>query len=264
MEVKYTNPKPNNAKNKKKKRKSSKLLILLTVLLLLAIILIVLVKTVFFPIENISVDNIVDTPYTVEDVITASSVNVGDKLFGVSESKLNKIITKKLPYIKEVKLERELPCNLTIVATPDYAKYSVLSNGKYIVISDSYRYLESLVSAKPITTVLKGVSISTKELGAEIVFNDEKQKETFTKINEYATKYEITLNEIDVTNTAKISLVVNNTTTVQLGSVKDLEYKMQYLKGMLKEIPKNETGIVKLENYSSKNPKGYYSKTENQ
>ena len=86
--------------------------------------------------------------YTTEEILNASAVNKGDKLFSLSESKINKLVTTKLPFIKEVKLKKILPNSVTLTVVPDLEKFSFSHENQFIVTSESYKFLEQKTKAK--------------------------------------------------------------------------------------------------------------------
>ena len=261
MEVKYTKT---PTKKTRKKKKAKKVCLILLALMMVAIICVVLLNTLLFPIENISIENAENTIYTAEEILNASGVNKGDKLFGVKETKINRILTEKLPYLKEVKITRNFPSSITISVLPETAKFSINLNGKYTVISEDYKALEKTVEHKENTIKVFGVQIENAEIGDYVNFKDENMKDVFLQIIDYTSKYEIAITGLDLSVQTQLKVVINDTITANLGSITDIEYKAQYLKSMLKNINQNERGIIDLSNWSTSNPKGYYAKEENQ
>lgn len=259
MEVKYTNQK--SKKRPQKKRKKSRFGILVIFLLILAVTFFVLLRTVLFPIDKITIKG--DSIYTTEEIINASAVNKGDKLFGISEDKVNGIITKKLPYIKEVNLNKSLPGTLTISVIPITASYSIYHDNQYVITSDDYKFLEQSAEAKEDTINIKGIEITPNEIGDKISINDEDRKEAFLSLINSITKYEIKVTAADVSNLAQLKATVKNGITVNFGTAEDLDYKIMYLKGMLSNIEETAKGSIDLSNWTRSNPKGYFVNTEN-
>lgn len=259
MEIKEI--KTGNKKNNRKKKRRSKAPVILLFLLVLAITFVVLLYTVLFPIEKITVMG--ESIYTSEEILNASAVNKGDKLFSLSESKINKLVTTKLPFIKEVKLKKILPNSVTLTVVPDLEKFSFSHENQFIVTSESYKFLEQKTKAKKGTITVKGVDLIPSEVGKEIGFKDEDKKESFLSLIEYITKYNITVTGVDVSNLAQLKATINSGIEVNFGTSKDIDYKVQYLKAALKSIKEDAKGTIDFSAWTTSNPKGYFANLEN-
>lgn len=259
MEVKYT--KSQSKKNNRKKRKKSKAPIILLLLLVLCITAVVLLNTVLFPVEKITVKG--ESIYTTEEILNASAVNKADKLFAISETKINKLVTTKLPFIKEVKLNKKLPNEITLTVIPDLEKFSFSHENQFVVTSESYKFLEQQANQKEGTIVVQGVELVPNGVGEEITFKDEDKKDSFLSLINYLTKYELTVVGVDVSNLAQLKATINSGIEVNFGTSKDIDYKVQYLKAALKTIKEDAKGTIDFSGWTPSNPKGYFANLEN-
>lgn len=259
MEVKYT--KTNSRKKNRKKRKKSKAPIILLLLLVLVVTAVVLLNTVLFPIEKITIKG--ETIYKAEEILNASAINKGDKLFSISQSKTKELLTTKLPFIKDVKLDKKLPNEIIITVTPDVEKFSISHNNRYVIVTENYKFLEQKAKAKKGTIIVKGVELVPNEIGKEIAFKNEDKKEAFLNIINYLTKYNLTVTGVDVTNLAQLKATVNSGIEVNFGTSKDIDYKIQYLKAALKTIKEDAKGSMDFSGWTTSNPKGYFTNLEN-
>ena len=259
MEVKYTKSQPK--KNNRKKRKKSKAPIILLLLLVLCITAVVLLNTVLFPVEKITVKG--ESIYTTEEILNASAVNKADKLFTISETKINKLVTTKLPFIKEVKLNKKLPNEITLTVIPDLEKFSFSHENQFVVTSESYKFLEQQANQKEGTIVVQGVELVPNGVGEEITFKDEDKKDSFLSLINYLTKYELTVVGVDVSNLAQLKATINSGIEVNFGTSKDIDYKVQYLKAALKTIKEDAKGTIDFSGWTPSNPKGYFANLEN-
>lgn len=229
------------------------------VLLIISIVGFVLLQTVLFPIQSITTTG--NYTVTSAEIIKASGVSVGDKLFSVSQKRLNRIITVEYPYIKSVKIKypslREL--RLDITETEDLFCYKV---GTSFFTADVDNKILSEASNQPENTVLV---IHNSEINPQIGYllnlsNDEFK--TVKEIYELFDKENIELNTLNISNTAAVELKVKGRFVVYLGSLNDLEGKFEHLKGMLPEIDakngSNITGEIDLSAWSSSKREGFF------
>ena len=96
-------------RNKSRKNKYKKARIVVAIVACLAIcavVVCVLSLTVLFKVEAVNVFG--STTYTAEEVISAAGVVLGDNLIRVSEDEISQNLQKKLPFINEVVIEKQL------------------------------------------------------------------------------------------------------------------------------------------------------------
>ena len=94
----------NRTNQRRKKNKRNKLIIRVTLGAVLLVAGMLIAMLLFFNINKISVTG--DMVYTAEEIIVASEVENGDNLIFLSKKKVNELVTKKLPYVGEVKIKR--------------------------------------------------------------------------------------------------------------------------------------------------------------
>lgn len=215
----------------------------------------VLSLTVFFPIENLSATG--SNIYSSEQIIKISGINIGDNLFAVSKSSVEKQLKTNLPYVESIAFKRELPSTLKITVN-DAEEFSCYKVGKkYYTVSKSGWVLEENTKApeKLFTVNAKGVEC---KVGTEIEFSDTSQRELIDSISASLSEEELTVNFIDVTDNVELTVKVEDRFEVNLGTSNNIEEKIRHLAGMIDEIPEKKKGKINLSMWTSDNTKGTF------
>lgn len=143
-EQKYTKNEIRKKQNKKRKLKNGVRNALITVCVALGIcaIGIVLSLTMFFNISTINISG--SGTYSEEQIDEVCSIEIGDNLFLIDKDKCREELTKKLPYIYDIKIKRKLPVTLEIQIVDAVAAYSIANeDGTYILLDDNFKVLEN-------------------------------------------------------------------------------------------------------------------------
>ena len=149
---------------RRRRRTGRQTLHYLLILLSAAAILLILSLTVFFKIEKLEVTG--NTKYANEEILAQSGVNIGDNLFRVSQSAVQKALLEKFPYIEGVKLKRSFPPKLIFEITQAKPLGAVNAAAGYVVIGYSGKILETGVRTLPAdVTVVNGMYLSLAEVG---------------------------------------------------------------------------------------------------
>ncbi len=247
--------------NKRKRRRARARSAVLTIFILLIISIVgfVLAQTVLFPIDAITVEG--NATVTSAEIIKASGVSVGDKLLTVSQNKLSKKITVEYPYVKTVCIKypsfKEL--RIVVTETEDAFCYKV---GTSFFTADTDNKILSEVSEQPESTVLV---IQKNEIAPQCGYTlalANGEFETVTDLYKFFDKANIELNTLNISNIAAVELKVKGRFVVYLGSLNDLEGKLEHLKGMLPEIDAKNgsdiTGEIDLSAWSSSKREGFF------
>lgn len=244
-------------RRKRRRARARAALIAVLILLLLVTVCAVLLKTVLFPISNISVEgNVKVLP---EDIIDSSGIEIGDRLFSVSSLRLNKILTVKHPYIKTVKIKYPSFEEIKIVVTETEDVFCYQKGAKYYVTDIDNKVLREC-SEKP-----EGLAfINTKtEIDAEIGYQTSAEEfDTVLNIYNFLVKEEVMLNELDISNITFIKLKINGRFIVNIGSITDLDGKLEHLAAMLPQIDAKNgddiTGEIDLSTWSNSKREGFF------
>lgn len=250
------------AKRRKKssrKKKHSALPLVIVVLLILALFVgCVLSVTVLFPINNIGVSG--DTPYSAEEIIAASNIQKGKNLF-LSGTDAEKRITKKLPYISSVQVQRHLPGNIVLKVTKATPARVYNTNGLYLLVDEKLKILcRQEMPAEGLLTVV-GTTAKAGKDGEILTFEKAENADLANMLIDIFEQNEIVCTLLDVTDPLAVKFSLKNGITVLLGSTVNAEKKCRHLKSMLENMDQNASGEIDLTFWSEQNPKGIFTRS---
>ena len=208
--------------------------------ILVLTIFIVILFTVFFKVDEISVEG--ETRYNTEDIIKESLINYGDSLISCSTAKGEENIYHKFPYIEEVSIGKQLFSKINISVKEAVPAAMIESNGKYVVLSEKGKIIE--VNDKKIyediPTVL-GAKLTEVTLSSQIKFEDANLKKYLEKIFECIKAYSITnIQTLDITDTSAITLIKKNGFKIILGNFEEIDYKLKTASTILSKNVKDD------------------------
>jgi len=178
--------------------------------------------------------------YTAEDIITASGLNLGQNIFRISKKD---IISKveQLPYVESCEVDRNLPSILRLNVkerTGQYVAYAK-DSGQYVRLDKTGVILEVIdVSKMEEETLMFGINFDDIiELGQILTELECEKLLTYEKIKKVYDKTEIDAKITSVEfSGSDVILTLNDKLNVKLKNNKELEYKVSFLKTILKEI----------------------------
>ncbi len=244
---------------KRKRRRARVRAAALTVFILLVvfIICVILLKTVLFPISNISVEG--NQTILTQDIIDDSGIELGDRLFSVSTARLNKILTVKQPYIKKVKIKYPSFEEIKIIITETKETFCYGVDSKFFVADIDNKILRESDTKPENLTLVKSKTKINAEIGYELNIEE---FDTVINIYNLLSKKGVVLNELDVSNISFIKLKVNNRFIVNMGSISDIDGKLEHLSAMLPEIDAKNgndiTGEIDLSSWSNSKREGFF------
>lgn len=233
--------KDNERRRKKKRRRDFMLYLILAVFAIS--VAIVLSLTVFFHIEKIEVvgDSLY---YSNDEIIKASTISLGENLFLSDINNASMQIEKQLPYIGEAVLKRHMPNKIVISVRDAIVSLVVQKETSYVFFDDNGKVLDlSENSMLPDTGALvKGITVLNSQLGEVIEFE---QEGSFELLNALVTKVRDlgfeNITEFDLSDIFNIKLVFDDRITLLLGSVSNLDNKLQLGKATVEK--ENESNI---------------------
>ncbi len=235
-------------RRKKRRRHGSPILLYIMLILIVLGISAVLCCTVFFGAEAVEVKG--ESIYSAEEIIAASSLEVGDNIFSTSIKNIPDKMTQTLPFLKSAEISRNLfPPKFIISVEAAYAKY--ITEDQTTLLDDNLKVLQTSVPAdmdKSGLTEIKGAPLSSPQSGQAAVFEDEDAKDTLNSIIKAIALREINgVTKIDISDPMKILLTYEDRVLIVVGSTAELDYKMQYAKRMLEqEISASQEGKLDL------------------
>lgn len=170
-----------NKKKIKRKRKAERLALLTGLALVVMSIGVVLVLALFFKIDTITIKG--DKVYADKEVILQSGIETGDSLIRVKESKINDMLTKELPYIGEVTIEKKLPDTLVINVKATREVVAFQGGAGFILVDAEGKVLsENASMLRDNVALVSGMKLKSASAGEMISLSDEKTTESFLKL----------------------------------------------------------------------------------
>lgn len=250
------------AKRRRAKRRAA--LAVLIVLFIGIIIAGILCFTVLFPIANISVEG--NKLYTTEEIIDISEIKAGDKLFSIFSETVNKRLTKGLPYIKNVKLEKHLPDSIKIKVTEAHDTFAFQNGNSYFTADEDFKILKETAS-RPDNVALIKVADSLKFKCGETLDAEIPSLALANEVYKNLKANNIPVNSIEISAYSAVTAEVCGRFNVQFGSEENLDGKMAHLKTMIAEIDKKNgstcKGKINLTAWSLQKREGYFELTGN-
>ncbi len=171
-----------------------------------------------------------ESVYTSEEIIAAAELEVGVNMFSLREKNINALVTKALPYIHSVEIDRKLPDKLVLNITPTAEKYLIVNSDKYICV-DSFDKVISDKKIKLDTGKFRvyGLENQSAEIGSAFVPSEEnKGKYELVKSLVAAMENEgvITKAVISVTDRENVKVLYDGKIMIYLGDCSDLEKRI--------------------------------------
>ncbi len=221
-------------KNRKKTRA--------TVVLVFIIISLILGFALYSPLFNInSIEVSGMGKLSREYIISVSGVSPGNNIFKMSASRAASRIEAE-PYVESAKVSRKLPDQIHISVTERTPIGKIFYMGSYVLFDKNGVALEvaSEVQNKNLIDV-KGLEFSKFTLGQPIVRSDSEELQTALNILTLLPKDDLLMRigYINVENSQKVSMYVDNRFDVNLGSSEELKlsglckHRLIFLEGII-------------------------------
>lgn len=215
-----------NKKKMSRRRKLKKNIFSALLALLVMCVGVVLVFSLFFKINNITISG--DKAYSDKMVVEKSGIEFGENLFKVNEEKLSKKLSKDLPYIKNVTIERKLPDTIIINVEASKEVGAITTQKGFVLLDETGKVLDKNASIlKENVAVINNVKLKEYTEGETVVLTDEKKTETLIKLFEAIKNAEMQLlTEIDLKNVNDIKIKYDDRITFAVGSLTNIETKL--------------------------------------
>lgn len=255
--ARYATPQ-RRAENRRRRKHRALLFFYLFTFLTVLTAAVALSLTVLFKINSIEVQG--TSRYSAEEIIRISGIRKGDNLFLTKTREAGQKIQSSLPYIGTAKVSRSLPAKIRITVSEETVSGAVEYNQKYAIVGASGKVLELADAVPEGCPVIKGLKLSSAQVGKNIVYQDSSQETIFRDLMEaiVSTKME-KITEIDLSNSYKIQVLYDGRIIMNLGLPNDFEYKLRYAKSILDggKVKDTERGKLDLSVASEEN-KAYF------
>ena len=220
----------------------------LRILTMLAVVVVTIVGVaIFFKVEKISVQG--NGLYAIEEIVTASELNKGDNMITISKSLTAGNIMAVLPYVEEVRIDRMLPNQVVITVKESEAAYSIISmEGDRWLMNSNGKILEIQPESAAEYPKITGVVITNPVVGEMVQCEQTENLEALKAILEplESTDYISKIHHINVEQPFDIIMEYEDQFEIRLGSVENMDLKIQSLTGVLGQLDSTESGIIDL------------------
>lgn len=220
-----------NTEVKNGHRKESKIIFILSLVLVVTLILALVTSIVllFFSVKEIEV--VGDSRYDYADIIEASKIRVGNRLYYLNETKAENAILAAFPYIKNVKVSSYFPNRVKIEIEEFEDVYLVPHSDGFCYVNSEFEILE-IVDKAPTYERFSGIFIKLEkcaEGGIGSIYQSESTQRA-TDMIKFIKEYGFYgyLNIIDVEDKYNNSFVVAKKYKFILGAMTDLSEKIDY------------------------------------
>jgi hypothetical protein len=203
----------------------------------------------FFSIEEIVIDGV--SRYSYDTILENANLQKGDLIFFTSQAKLESRLKQKLPYVRSVKVELELPTTVSIEIEEETPAYYFSLGNEYFLITREMKVLERFSDLSDLLSQNEDVMcITIPEVSQAIIT----QKVSF--VSDYDSKhtddilYELkdwdrfdSVTDIFLENRFDLVLVYENRITIRLGSYSDFQEKLTLVANMVDHYSEDATGI---------------------
>lgn len=215
-----------NKKKMSRKRKIRKNILTFFLAVVVLSVGAVLIFSLFFKVNTISVNG--ENIYSDKMIVEKSGIETGTNLFRINEEKLSEKLSKELPYIKSVSVERELPDTLVINVESTREVAAIVSNSVYVLIDETGKILDKDASVlRENVAIISNVKIKEKNEGESLVLTNEKKTDALITLLDAVKKSGLDLlTEIDLKNINDIKIKYDDRITFEVGSLTNIETKL--------------------------------------
>ena len=217
------------------------------IMFFLVIVSVIFVMSVFLRVADIQVEG--NSHYTDEEIIRAIDIEEGDNLFFFDRFAALSRVFAKLPYVREVSVERSLPNKVIITVEESQAlAYIVLGGEKWTIDQDckvlgkaNEEELEGLIP-------IEGISPGTLMIGEDLTTSDG-NTEIVTYIAEVLFQLEerglyTQVGTIDFSDPHNVVFDYADKFTVKLGGSSKVEHKFGMLASVLSQLLEGDVGTI--------------------
>jgi len=222
-------PSSSDVKREKKRRRRIPPAI---VALIVIFVLVAMVVAAYFILRIRTVEFSGSEVYSHEQLMSASGIVFGEKMYGINKGSIEDNIIKGCPYVKQAVITRGLPSTLKIAIEEYLPVFYIEVSGEYFVFGENMRVLERLTSKEDaesrglIKLAISGASHAI--VGQYLVINDGKDDNFIKKVMRGVMDSQIyeRINIVDIRNKYDIFVVCDGLYKMLLGDSSDITVKL--------------------------------------
>lgn len=222
---------------------------LLSVLAICAVIVVAL--TLFFQVDTITITG--EKKYSESEIIEVTGLEIGDNLFLLNKYAIAEDLLKKLPYIAQVRINRELPDTLKIDVTESSDTLAVVQGGSAWLISPDGKIVEQrAASAAGDYAKIEGCELLAPAVASLIALPKERsvQQDSLLQLLKALEQTDMIgqVKSIHLNDLSVLTMDYTDRFKVELPYGADYTYKMRTLQMILDsgKIETNEVGTIRM------------------
>ena len=212
---------------------------------LLAVLLVVFIigaVAIFFRVHSITVKG--NTVYEDADIIAASGIERDMNIYLIDDKSVATGILSAFPYVKTVKVDRNIPSGVTLTLKCDEPNYYMDIKGEYFVVSRELRVMqrflskEELLSTHPDIRRLTGGEIRSAIVGSEVVFVNEAYSQAAKELLAILESTEVFsgVSSVDFSDRFNVYVVYDGRLKANIGNSDDTELKLRFMNEIVKDL----------------------------
>lgn len=211
------------------------------IVLLLAVFLIGIVG-IFFRVHSITVKG--NTVYSDSEIISKSGIEKDMNIYLIDDRSVSTAILSAFPYVRTVKLTREIPTGVTLTLKCDEPNYYTEIGGECFVLSRELRVMQRFESKDELLTVhpdikkLIGGDVRRAVVGSELEYVSKsysKQAKELLMILESAEVFG-GISSVDFSDRFNVQLTYDGRLKANIGNSDDIELKLRFMNEIVKDL----------------------------
>lgn len=242
-----------------RKRFYARLFVVILCAVLTLLVTFILVRY-YFVVEKIEIEG--SERYTVEELLEASGIGVGNNILVLSEDKIEERMKAAFPYIRSVTLEKDYPNTVTLHILEEYTTFSYEMLGEYFLFNHELRLMDKFETFEELSEIRTPIVVKMPLPESCIVPQYIELTETASYIPTLIRTLSDTplineVTELDLADKFVIRMVLRDEITVEFGDYTMAQEKFLALYRLLGDLSEKKTGHVDLSDY----PNCFYALT---
>ncbi len=208
----------------------------------------------FFSVETIVVDG--TGHYSFSEITEACGLEKGQIIFGISEKKMNQILTERFSFVRSITVEKQYPSTVVITVEEEEPEFYFEMKGEYYLITRSLKVLEYFEYEEKLNTRYPDAMRISLPVVSKAVVSDVLEFESAAKsrhTDEVLTMLAGSrlfdgLTQINLSDRFDICIEFEDRIVIHMGSATDFEEKLDLVLGMIHAYSDEATGTLYAEN----------------
>lgn len=236
-------------KRKRRRRRGGLARLLRPLSVILAAVAVVIALTLFFKVGNIEVAG--NSRYSAEEIAAATGVELGDNLILLDRYGIQQKLFVDLPYIKEARINPNLPSTLSVEVVETKAIAALPGAGAYWLISQDGKLLEAVDQTHAQDYLdISGLEADAPAAGQEVQLMEDSPI-TLARLQELLTALEARkmlsrADSLDMTSSDTLVINYDGRFRVEMYYSADFDFKLNCLEETVALLQPNETGIIRM------------------